>query len=57
MPQIQLNHSEEYLSQVELAILRSTVPFELEEFEEITVMGQKGKTHPLLFKRSLFWLL
>jgi len=56
MTQIQLNHSEEYLSQVELAILRSTVPFELEEFEEITVMGQKGKTHPL-FNRSLFWLL
>lgn len=34
--------STEYLSQVELAILRSTKPIEVTETEEITVLGNRG---------------
>jgi hypothetical protein len=36
------SHAAGYLSEVEQAILRSNVPLEINETEEITVLGQRG---------------
>ncbi len=44
------NNSGEYLSQIELDILRSNVPIEIEESEEVTVMGHKGYILILIVK-------